>query len=290
MDDAALFADRLREALRASGRTLEQCVDFLAQQGTPVSSATLSYWSSGRSVPRRAKSLTAVTHLEHYLGLEPGWLVGTLPQVSPQGWAPAAVLPRHPGLGAAFEQLGLGLDREVNVVMRRDRLVLREDESDRHISLVMRAEAARVDTLPVAHELPVGGADWSIAPHADVATTEILEVPTTEAGAPKLLVFGLQLPTRLRRGEALSISYRFRFRHRPGFRGQERVELPSAGGAHLQVQEVSFEHAQPRWVRHEHLPAHGQQALPGGELVPARHVQVVRRQVPVGRFAISWGW
>ena len=63
------FSAVLRNAIDSSGKTLAQIVEELASSGVRLTQATLSYWQSGRSRPRRRNSLEAVTVLEHVLGL-----------------------------------------------------------------------------------------------------------------------------------------------------------------------------------------------------------------------------
>ncbi len=72
------FADVFRSAYEASGLTLGQIQVELAAAGHRVSTATLSYWQSGRSRPRRASSLEAMVTLERILGLPGGTLLETL--------------------------------------------------------------------------------------------------------------------------------------------------------------------------------------------------------------------
>ena len=73
------FAAGLRTAIEASTLSLEELAAELREQGTPVSTSSLSAWQSGLSVPRRAGSLVALGKLEAVLGLVPGALAGLLP-------------------------------------------------------------------------------------------------------------------------------------------------------------------------------------------------------------------
>ena len=80
MTDAAsgAFAVAFRDAVNQSGMTLVEVVDALAERGIKLTQATLSYWQSGRSLPRRQSSLKALREIEIVLGVEKGSLVRSL--------------------------------------------------------------------------------------------------------------------------------------------------------------------------------------------------------------------
>ncbi|MFI0450596.1 helix-turn-helix domain-containing protein [Actinomadura sp. 6N118] len=86
------FAGALRQAVQASGLTLERIRHRLGQRGLPVSVATLSYWQRGRSRPR---SRAVVAALEEILGVPAGSLTGLL-EAADHGAHPV----RHGGGGA----------------------------------------------------------------------------------------------------------------------------------------------------------------------------------------------
>lgn len=77
-DTSAGFAPELRRALARSGMSLAQVVEQLAEAGVSTTQATLSYWKSGRSLPRRASSRPIITELERILGLVEGTLIFAL--------------------------------------------------------------------------------------------------------------------------------------------------------------------------------------------------------------------
>ncbi|MGW5418568.1 helix-turn-helix domain-containing protein, partial [Actinomadura geliboluensis] len=88
------FAGALRQAVQASGLTLERIRHRLGRRGLTVSVATLSYWQRGRSRPR---SRTVVVALEEILQVPPGTLTELLDDP-----APTAAPPRGPaGRGGA---------------------------------------------------------------------------------------------------------------------------------------------------------------------------------------------
>jgi transcriptional regulator with XRE-family HTH domain len=82
------FAGALRQAVQASGLTLERIRHRLGRRGLTVSVATLSYWQRGRSRPR---SRAVVVALEEVLQVPPGTLTDLLDDP-----APAAAPPRGP--------------------------------------------------------------------------------------------------------------------------------------------------------------------------------------------------
>ncbi|QFG25514.1 helix-turn-helix domain-containing protein [Actinomadura sp. WMMB 499] len=80
------FAGALRQAIQASGLTLERVRHRLERSGLTVSVATLSYWQRGRSRPR---SRAVVETLEDVLGVEPGTLTDLLDEPAPVAGAVA---------------------------------------------------------------------------------------------------------------------------------------------------------------------------------------------------------
>ncbi|MFI0368435.1 helix-turn-helix domain-containing protein [Actinomadura sp. 1N219] len=74
------FAGALRQAIQASGLTLERIRHRLGRRGLTVSVATLSYWQRGRSRPR---SRTVVVALEEILQVPPGTLTELLDDPAP---------------------------------------------------------------------------------------------------------------------------------------------------------------------------------------------------------------
>ncbi|TDC68141.1 XRE family transcriptional regulator, partial [Actinomadura sp. GC306] len=74
------FAGALRQAIQASGLTLERIRHRLCRRGLTVSVATLSYWQRGRSRPR---SRDVVVALEEILQVPPGTLTELLDDDAP---------------------------------------------------------------------------------------------------------------------------------------------------------------------------------------------------------------
>src|SRR2546421_3415696 len=68
------FSHALRSAIKASGLSLNRIQYRLRERGAAVSSATLSYWQSGRRRPTRHDSLLVVRQLEEILRMPAGKL------------------------------------------------------------------------------------------------------------------------------------------------------------------------------------------------------------------------
>lgn len=79
---AVEFAGALRQAIQASGLTLERIRHRLGRRGLAVSVATLSYWQRGRSRPRTRNVVVA---LEEILQVPPGSLTELLDDSAPTG-------------------------------------------------------------------------------------------------------------------------------------------------------------------------------------------------------------
>ena len=68
------FTQAFREALAHSGMTLVEVVEALSERGVKLTQASLSYWQSGRSVPRRQSSIAVLGDVEKVLGVKQGAL------------------------------------------------------------------------------------------------------------------------------------------------------------------------------------------------------------------------
>lgn len=145
---AADFAEVLREAIRRRGLCLDRIKARLDDYGTPVSVATLSYWSSGRSRPERKQSLAALPHLESVLRLPPGRLLETLPEPRERGRRRTvegldAVWPESPQ-SRVLQQLDTRWDTELERLSVHDLLTFGADRTE-HSMLVREVVRARCD-------------------------------------------------------------------------------------------------------------------------------------------------
>lgn len=112
------FAGALRQAVQASGLTLERIRHRLGQRGLPVSVATLSYWQRGRSRPR---SRAVVAALEEVLGVAAGTLTGPLDTTEPGAAGPGQAAPGRLERGRSPAELWPDPDLYAQVVGELDR-------------------------------------------------------------------------------------------------------------------------------------------------------------------------
>ncbi|MFC6934848.1 helix-turn-helix domain-containing protein [Actinomadura yumaensis] len=191
------FAGALRQAIQASGLTLERIRHRLGQRGLTVSVATLSYWQRGRSRPR---SRAVVTTLEEILRVPAGTLTELLDDPAPAavpapggtargapgrpGHAKGAAPGPYPGgeRSRAAAELWPDPDRYARLVAQLDRsgdhrlerlsthdvLVLGRDRRPRGLTVreVLRATGDDVDRVVCVH-LAVVPEDPGSVPDAD---------------------------------------------------------------------------------------------------------------------------
>ncbi|MGC5341998.1 helix-turn-helix domain-containing protein [Streptomyces sp. DT24] len=153
------FSEALRAAIEARGLSLSRIEDRLRRSGTPVSSATLSFWQSGKYRPERAHSLAALDTLETVLGLPSGALSSLLGPPRPRGRWLSGVASR-PAMsdvwsGQLDEVLGAVDTRwstKLTCVSRHQRLDLDAEGCERllWIRQVLRAECNGPDRSIVA--------------------------------------------------------------------------------------------------------------------------------------------
>lgn len=175
------FAGALRQAVQASGLTLERIRHRLCRRGLTVSVATLSYWQRGRSRPR---SREVVVALEEILQVPPGTLTELLDYPAPT--APAVRSGPVAGPAGAAERLRRArelwpdperyawlvgqLDRSGDHRLERLSIhdVYRLDESGRSWTLsvrtVLRAAGDDIDRVVCVHQ--VAGGEAAAAPGA----------------------------------------------------------------------------------------------------------------------------
>lgn len=69
------FSTILTQAIASSGLSLTDIVNELGKQGLTISTASLSYWKTGKSLPTRKNSLPILQAIETICSLKPGTLV-----------------------------------------------------------------------------------------------------------------------------------------------------------------------------------------------------------------------
>ncbi len=163
----SVFTQALRAAIATRGASLESLRQALAELGSSVSVATLSYWRSGRSRPDRGGSIIALANLEGVLRLPAGFLTSKVNPRGP-GSAVASELPTHyfmaevpttgPGDGtdadvvrAGFAMLGMESDDGLVRVTYHDRLEVRPDRTDgaHDVRTVFLARRGGVQRFPI---------------------------------------------------------------------------------------------------------------------------------------------
>ena len=208
--DEPTFGEVLRQAIRARGLSLERIHARLgADYGLSVSMATLSYWQSGRAVPRRSSSQEAVRALETILEVAPGTLLAPLDRERAsrrqQRWSRRhggnddetiigllakehGVAPREARVVGVRSTLVIGADR----VEKREivhALIIGEKDDARHFQVFARQDTA-VDVTPAIEAL------------SGCQIGSVFERPTDQS-----VFVDLVLPRPLRRGEALMVDY-----------------------------------------------------------------------------------
>lgn len=161
------FAHALRESIEARGLSLDRLAKRLAGRGVPLSTATLSYWQSGRRRPERPRSLAALQALEQVLEVPPGSLRLLLGPPRPRGRAareaglpPAeAVWEPGSGLAAVLAMLDPPDDTALTRISHHDRGVV--DTTGRLRTLrtrqVLRAEEDGIDHWVLLHQYGTAG-------------------------------------------------------------------------------------------------------------------------------------
>jgi hypothetical protein len=285
------FPEALRAAIAASGRSLESLRRRLQERGTPVSIATLSYWQSGRSHPRRSASLRAVLHLEELLQVPHGHLLDRIgprrrPFLPHDAQAPARAAVDHPEAGRALAELGFGTPHDAIDVTIHDTLDVDRDgvARVRTIRNVVRASQDGAQRLPAllalevpsgerAHFLPVSGCTVG-----------------RRVSRPDIVVFAaeLVLDRPLRRGETAA--------------AEHRVLLPRDDGPDHRVEHYLLRPVTELvvWVRFapERLPARVESySRLGGvttsspmRLAGATSVQHVLHGAGPGVVGVRWSW
>jgi len=149
------FSSALRAAIAARGLGLDRIQDRLRQHGITLSTATLSYWQSGRRHPERAESLRALKLIEQILELPAGSL-GSLLGSSTRRDSRASSgrasrifdrWPDRPEIAELLSGIPTAPDTSLRRLIQRDQVTVGVDGLIRSMvcSQVMRAERDGVD-------------------------------------------------------------------------------------------------------------------------------------------------
>ncbi|XVX21673.1 hypothetical protein ACQP1U_07385 [Actinomycetota bacterium] len=219
---ARRFADVLSEAVRARGLPLDRIQRRLVSAGVPVSVATLSYWQSGRSVPRRARSLEAVAELERILEVPTGTLASLV--VSPEAARPRTLDSQQELVPGADEVLRilteLDLGPRVDFVQLSAHDMIHID-AERHESLLVTRSLSRCER-DGADRWPVVFGQDSREPGAPVVEAvsgcrlgRVVSLPQAHLTVAEMIA-----PRPFRRGELVLSEHLVRWApsHSPSFR------------------------------------------------------------------------
>jgi hypothetical protein len=204
----ASFDEVLRVAIARRGLGLERIKVRLERCGTPVSAATLSYWSSGRSQPERKGSLAALPHLESILELPDGALSTALPAPRERGRGRdvrelAAVWPEEPQ-ARVLGRLDLSWDTELERLSVHDVVTVGADRRERSLLVreVVRARSSGPDRRVVLHCVDDGDAALpDVTPIHGCRRGRTVADPSGTVGTELLL------GRPLRRGETAVLEY-----------------------------------------------------------------------------------
>lgn len=211
---SSAFDLALRDAIERRGLGLGRIAARLAELGTPLSEATLSYWQTGRSQPGRRSSMEALANLETILQVEPGALAAELDPAAVRGRHAQAPAPTWeelwnevPEVTAAYGRLDTSSEDHLTRVSYHDRVLLGPGRAELGLwtRQVMRAERDGVDRFVIMH-----GIDDPTCPASQVRALERCAVGRTSTDVETSVVtVEMLLPRPLERGELISVTYEF---------------------------------------------------------------------------------
>jgi hypothetical protein len=142
------FDAALRAAIRARGLSLDRLREHLHARGVSVTTATLSYWQSGRSRPERRDSVRGLRQLEAVLEVPAGALVALLgpPRARPRRTGVADIghfWPDGGRIDAAVSDVDTRWDERLTRLSQHDVVAVGpgREELEFHSRQVLRAEA-----------------------------------------------------------------------------------------------------------------------------------------------------
>ncbi|MEL4359366.1 MULTISPECIES: hypothetical protein [unclassified Luteococcus] len=279
-DRTPTFGETLSGYLAHHPMSLDQLSRELGRLGTPLSTATLSYWCTGRSLPSRPRSKQAVVHLERLLELAPGSLVSALPGPLNASWSPGVGMSDPGRVLALVAGWGLDIDRHVGVRMTTDRALLGADRRGMRQDCfqLQWGEAPATERMPIAVPLPT----------PDAEAVEVLGDHGCPVGRSavldSLLVMELVLDRPLLRGDLRQLHYRIRWQcQTPIAALTRRVPLVMD----MVVLSVRFQGEPPGRVRHV-LRREDDTPASAVELTAGREVQQCLSAAPVGLHQLVW--
>ncbi|MEL4504143.1 helix-turn-helix transcriptional regulator [Luteococcus sp. H138] len=236
-----LFADRLSEAITQRGLSLHRIQNKLAAQDLRVSTATLSYWATGRSRPTRNRSQDVVNALESILGVDPGHLLWAM--TGDPGWQNINdLLPQADYLPPDLEEITHKQAKNWRRMMVHDVSYIGSDHIETHTitTQVSRAEVDNVDGwTSVVQAEP--GQSAGIQPLSGMTMQNIRTMP-----GDNLTLAEVKLPRALRRGESILTTQRCDYG--PGGKPTTRIGRAVPAPTDLLVLEVHFQGSPPKHI------------------------------------------
>ncbi len=286
------FATVLREAIEARGLGLERIVARLAEAGTPVSAATLSYWQSGRSHPGRRTSLECLSTLEQILELAPGHLEGQVPRPAVRGRHPqpptwSELWDEVPEVVSAFERINATDRDHLTRISYHDRVYVGPDRTERTTvtSQIMRCERDGVDRFVVMH-----GNDDPTCPVSQIRGLSRCRVGRTSSEPGSGVVTSeLLLPRPMRRGEFITIEYECR--QSPPYPPADRYERRRRAATRQYQLEVIFDPAAlPIYCEGYRQPVDGAERSEPLEVDPDHGLLLIEIDGRPGVIGARWQW
>lgn len=281
------FGEILAGALRERGMTLKALQQRLADSDIRLSVATLSYWSSGRSLPRRADSLRAVGLIEQELELPEGSLAGLLTTRPSDVRQAFAGRPWTDEVATILEDFGLAMPGPVTTVMQHDLVVVDDPPGTERecIRQLVRAEIDGLERIPSIHlgSHPGDAVPRITAPHG------VTIGRTRDLGTLPGQVAELVLPRPLPRGATLWLGYEVL---RPRSTEDPCMQECTLGRtADFLVQEVLFTGPLPRAAGHVFVPTGQTTGVDLVELDPGKpRLCHITRSASPGRHMMLWCW
>ncbi|WP_232548017.1 hypothetical protein [Propioniciclava soli] len=279
------FTTRLRDAMAARDLPLDRIQAHLAAAGVPVSSATLSYWRSGRSRPWRRQSFEAVTQLERILGVAPGHLTDVLPETRRAEWNPLSVLPQREITESIVADLTTDLTRRWRRIAVEDLLFIDDQRHEVRQRTRMTVEALVDDAV-----------GWPVVVYADDdaeagglrAVSGCVIGDVVAVSGTSIQVAEVFTPRPLQRGERTVIEYEVDFgdTHAEAYRVGRSLPGPVA----LLSLGVRFAGELPAAPGVRATAPGGTQLSMGAPALIGRELRSVTLDAPLGVYELEWTW
>ncbi|MFC0433261.1 hypothetical protein [Kutzneria buriramensis] len=289
------FAPALHGAITASGLTLDRIVHRLAERGFALSTATLSYWSRGRSRPERPESLAALSALEEILGVEAGSLRELLGDRVRRGRGKAA---RLVPFGELWGHFGHAVDQVIaqvtspadqrRVLSYHERYEMDATGAETYcrVIAVLEAVTEKAKHMVTVYRDDTGCAQLpTVVPVAGVRLGRVGVDHTSHVMAAELW-----FEQNLRKGERTVVEYGLEFV--PGGNRSVMCERRFAAPIRQYVLEVTFHpEAVPRYFRATSEPTEDGPDSSVELSVDSQHtVRAVWLDEPAGAYRIDWEW